>query len=132
MGLPLLHNYNFLISTTMAAAGGIIQAAMELVKEKERQGDKAMDRLHDGIKNQMQLTAGQGSWTSDAKPSQVVKEKETVKEKVNEPEEKEEAAPSASTTPTASTTTSASTEEKNEEDNIADMGILSLAQGASK
>ena len=76
----------------MAAAGGIIQAAMELVKEKERQGDKAMDRLHDGFKNQMQLTAGQGSWTSDAKPSQVVKEKETVKEKVNEPEEKEEAA----------------------------------------
>ena len=41
----------------MAAAGGIIQAAMDLVKEKERQGDKAMDRLHDGFKNQMQLTA---------------------------------------------------------------------------
>ena len=49
MGLSLLDNYNFLISTTMAAAGGIIQAAMELVKEKERQGDKAMDRLHDGF-----------------------------------------------------------------------------------
>ncbi len=34
----------------MAAAGGIIQAAMEVfVKEKERQGDKVMDRLHDGF-----------------------------------------------------------------------------------
>ena len=49
MGLSLLDNYNFLISTTMAAAGGIIQAAMELVKEKERLGDKAMDRLHVGF-----------------------------------------------------------------------------------
>lgn len=40
----------------MAAQGGIISAAMELIKEKERQGDKAMDRLHDGFKTQMQLT----------------------------------------------------------------------------
>lgn len=71
----------------MAAQGGIISAAMELIKEKERQGDKAMDRLHDGFKTQMQLTANQGSWTGDNKPSQVVKEKETVKEKVKEPEE---------------------------------------------
>lgn len=62
----------------MAAQGGIISAAMELIKEKERQGDKAMDRLYDGFKTQMQLTANQGSWTGDAKPSQVIKEKETA------------------------------------------------------
>lgn len=102
----------------MAAQGGIISAAMELIKEKERQGDKAMDRLHDGFKTQMQLTANQGSWTGDAKPSQVVKEKETVKEKVKEPEE-EKPAP-----------TPAPDDEKKDEKDIADMGIIGLAQGA--
>lgn len=127
MHLPLLDNYNFLLQHQMATAqGGIIQAAMELIKEKERQGDKAMDRLHDGFKTQMQLTANQGSWTGGSKPSQVIKEKETVKEKVKEPEDKEDAAPSPSTThvPTSS--------EDKKEENIADMGIIGLAHGASK
>lgn len=107
----------------MAAQGGIISAAMELIKEKERQGDKAMDRLHDGFKTQMQLTANQGSWTGDNKPSQVVKEKETVKEKVKEPEEeKEESTPSPSAPAPA--------DDKKDEKDIADMGIIGLAQGA--
>lgn len=109
-----------------AAQGGIIQAAMELVKEKERQGDKAMDRLHDGFKTQMQLTANQGSWTGDSKPSQVIKEKETVKEKVKEPDDKEDATPSPSATPAPTPS------EDKKEENIADMGIIGLAQGASK
>lgn len=110
----------------MAAQGGIISAAMELIKEKERQGDKAMDRLHDGFKTQMQLTANQGSWTGDNKPSQVVKEKETVKEKVKEPEEKPESTPA---TP-APAPTPAPDDEKKDEKDIADMGIIGLAQGA--
>lgn len=107
----------------MAAQGGIISAAMELIKEKERQGDKAMDRLHDGFKTQMQLTANQGSWTGDAKPSQVVKE--TVKEKVKEPE-KPESTPAS----TAPAPTPAPADDKKDEKDIADMGIIGLAQGA--
>lgn len=102
--------------------GGLISSAMELIKEKERQGDKAMDRLHDGFKTQMQLTANQGSWTGDSKPSQVVKEKETVKEKVKEPEEEKP----VSTTPAAP----APADDKKDEKDIADMGIIGLAQGA--
>ncbi|MDE7377540.1 MAG: hypothetical protein K2N13_01080 [Paraprevotella sp.] len=109
------------------AQGGIIQAAMELIKEKERQGDKAMDRLHDGFKTQMQLTANQGSWTGDSKPAQVIKEKETVKEKVKEPEEKTDTTPSSTSTPTPSPS-----EDKKEDNNIADMGIFDLAKVASK
>lgn len=75
----------------MAAQGGIISAAMELIKEKERQGDKAMDRLHDGMKTQMELTANQGSWTDggSSAPQKVVKEKVVEKEKVKEPEKEE-------------------------------------------
>lgn len=109
----------------MAAQGGIISAAMELIKEKERQGDKAMDRLHDGFKTQMQLTANQGSWTGDAKPSQVIKEKETVT-KVKEPEEEKEDKPSDSTP----APTPAPVDDKKDEKDIADMGIIGLAQGA--
>ena len=104
--------------------GGIISAALGLIKEKERQGDKAMDRLHDGMKTQMELTAHQGSWTGGSKtPDKVVKEKVVEKEKIKEPtEEKSEEKPS---TPTAT-----STDDKNED--VADMGIIQLAQGASK
>lgn len=109
----------------MAAQGGIISAAMELIKEKERQGDKAMDRLHDGFKTQMQLTANQGSWTGDAKPSQVIKEKETVT-KVKEPEDEKEDKPSDSTPATAP----APADDNKDEKDIADMGIIGLAQGA--
>lgn len=109
----------------MAAQGGIISAAMEHIKEKERQGDKAMDRLHDGFKTQMQLTANQGSWTGDAKPSQVIKEKETVT-KVKEPEEEKEDKPSDSTPAPAP----APADGKKDEKDIADMGIIGLAQGA--
>lgn len=110
----------------MAAQGGIIQAAMGLFKEKERQADKAMERLHDGFKTQMQLTANQGSWTGDSKPSQVIKEKEIVKEKAKEPEDKEEGTPSPSSTPAPTPP------EDKKDENIADMGIIGLAQGASK
>lgn len=85
----------------MAAQGGIISAAMELIKEKERQGDKAMDRLHDGFKTQMQLTANQGSWTGDAKPS--------------------DSTPAPAPAPA---------DDKKDEKDIADMGIIGLAQGA--
>jgi hypothetical protein len=111
----------------MAAQGGIISAAMELIKEKERQGDKAMDRLHDGFKTQMQLTANQGSWTGDAKPSQVVKEKETVKE-VKEPEEEKP----KSETPSAPAPAPAPepSGDKTDEKNVADMSIIGLAHGA--
>lgn len=103
----------------MAAQGGIISAAMELIKEKERQGDKAMDRLHDGFKTQMQLTANQGSWTGDAKPSQVVKVKEPEEEKP----ESTPASPAPAPTP-------APADDKKDEKDIADMGIIGLAQGA--
>lgn len=110
----------------MAAQGGIISAAMELIKEKERQGDKAMDRLYDGFKTQMQLTANQGSWTGDAKPSQVIKEKETAP-RVKEPEEDKEKEES---TPSPSAPAPAPTDDKKDEKDIADMGIIGLAQGA--
>lgn len=106
--------------------GGLISSAMELIKEKERQGDKAMDRLHDGFKTQMQLTANQGSWTGDSKPSQVVKEKETVT-KVKEPEEDKEEATASPSTPAPSP---APSDDKKDEKDIADMGIIGLAQGA--
>lgn len=101
--------------------GGIISAALGLIKEKERQGDKAMDRLHDGFKTQMQLTANQGSWTGDSKPSQVVKEKETVKEKVEEPKQEKPETPAAP-----------QSQDDDKEDEISDMGIIGLAKGASK
>lgn len=109
----------------MAAQGGIISAAMELIKEKERQGDKAMDRLHDGFKTQMQLTANQGSWTGDAKPSQVIKEKETVT-KVKEPADDKKDKPADSTPAPAP----APADDKKDEKDIADIGIIGLAQGA--
>ncbi len=92
MVLHLLYNYNFLILKDMAGAGMI----MEIIKMKERQGDKALDRLHDGIKTQMQTTASQGSWTGGAKPSQVVRDKTTVKEKPNEEEKGQQSKPEKS------------------------------------
>lgn len=63
--------------------GGIISSALQLIKEKERQGDKAMDRLHDGMKTQMELTANQGSWTDggSSAPQKVVKEKVVEKKR---------------------------------------------------
>ncbi len=110
--------------------GGIISAALELIKEKERQGDKAMDRLHDGMKSQMELTANQGSWTEGGKgPDKVVKEKVVEKEKTKEPEE-EKPAESA-----AAPTTPAPAETPKEDDKPADisgMGIFDLAKGAGK
>lgn len=120
------NKYNFLILTVMN--GGIISAALGLIKEKERQGDKAMDRIHDGMKTQMELTANQGSWTGDSKaPSQVVKEKVVEKEKIKEPEPEEDK-PEATKTEVAS----ASANEDKKEDDIANMGIIGLAQSASK
>lgn len=102
----------------MIQGGDIFSTALGLIKEKERQGDKAMDRLHDGMKTQMELTANQGSWTGASKaPAQVVKEK--VVEKVKDPEEDEE-----------SETTSEQAEDKKKDD-IANMGIIGLAQSAS-
>lgn len=107
--------------------GGIISAALGLIKEKERQGDKAMERLHDGMKTQMELTANQGSWTGDSKtPEKVVKEKVVEKEKVKEPEEEKEKKENE----TPSTPAAPSTDDKKED--VADMGIIQLAQGASK
>ena len=109
--------------------GGVISAALGLIKEKERQGDKAMDRLHDGMKTQMELTANQGSWTGDGKqPGHVVKEKVVEKEKVKEPEKEKpkEEAPAAEPTPAAPA------EDEEKEDDISKMGIIGLAQGASK
>ncbi len=106
--------------------GGIISSALQLIKEKERQGDKAMDRLHDGMKTQMELAANQGSWTGGSKPpAQVVKEKVVEKEKTKEPEEDKE-----DTTPSPSPSAPAPTEDK--KDNVSDMGIIELAKGATK
>lgn len=101
--------------------GGIISAALGLIKEKERQGDKAMDRLHDGFKTQMQLTANQGSWTGNSKPGQVVKEKETVREKAKEQEQEKPETPTAP-----------QSQDDDKEDDISNMGIIGLAKGASK
>ena len=57
----------------------------------------------------------------------MVKEKETLKEKVKEPEEeKEESTPSPSTPAPAPVPT----DDKKDEKDIADMGIIGLAQGA--
>ena len=104
--------------------GGIISAALGLIKEKERQGDKAMERLHDGMKTQMELTANQGSWTGDSKPpAQVVKEKVVEKEKTKEPEEKADETLAAPASPTSS---------DDDKEDVADMGIINLAKGASK
>lgn len=47
----------------MQGAGGIISGALSLVKEKERQADKGLERIHDSLKTQTQTTAAQGSWT---------------------------------------------------------------------
>lgn len=100
--------------------GGIISTALGLIKEKERQGDKAMERLHDGMKTQMELTANQGSWTGDSKGSEkVVKEKIVEKEKVKEPQkDEEEESPSAP----------ASADDEKED--VSNLGIMGLAQRA--
>lgn len=122
----MLHNYNFLISTNMQ--GGIISAALGLIKEKEKQGDKAMERLHDGFNTQMELTANQGSWTGDqSSPAKVVEKKEVVKEKVRDPEEEKDETASAATPPGAS-----SDDDDEKKEDVAGMGIFDLAQGASK
>lgn len=108
--------------------GGIISAALGLIKEKEKQGDKAMERLHDGFNTQMELTANQGSWTGDqSSPAKVVEKKEVVKEKVKEPDEGKEETESAATPPGAS-----SSEDEKKKKDVADMGIFDLAHGASK
>lgn len=108
--------------------GGIISAALGLIKEKEKQGDKAMERLHDGFKTQMELTANQGSWTGEqSSPAKVVEKKEVVKEKVKEPEEEKDEKTSAATPPGAP-----SEDDGEEKKDVADMGIFDLAQGASK
>lgn len=105
--------------------GGIISAALGLIKEKEKQGDKAMERLHDGFNTQMELTANQGSWTGEqSSPAKVVEKKEVVKEKVKEPNEETE---SAATPPGAS-----SSDDDEKKKDVADMGIFDLAHGASK
>lgn len=105
--------------------GGIIASALQLIKEKEKQGDKAMERLHDGMKTQMELTQSQGSWTGSSQPSKVVKEKVVEKEKTKEPEEEaEKPAESAPAAPGAS--------EEEQEKDVANMGILDMAKGASK
>lgn len=104
--------------------GGIISSALQLIKE-ERQGDKAMDRLHDGMKTQMELTANQGSWTDggSSAPQKVVKEKVVEKEKVKEPE-KEEA--------TTDTPTAPGADKEEQEKDVANLGIIDLAKQASK
>jgi TATA-binding protein-associated factor Taf7 len=107
--------------------GGIISTALE----KEKQADKASARLHDGMKTQMELTANQGSWTGDqsskSKPAAptttVVVQKDSEDDKKDTKDEEEE-------TPTAPGAESKS--EDDDKKNIADMGIISLAQGASK
>lgn len=105
----------------MQAAGGIISSALQLIQEKERQGDKAMDRLHDSMKTQMELTANQRSWTDggSSAPQKVVKEKVVEKEKVKEPE-KEEATPTA---PGA--------DKEEQEKDVANLGIIDLAKQAT-
>ena len=112
--------------------GGIISSALQLIKEKERQGDKAMDRLHDGMKTQMELTANQGSWTDggSSAPQKVVKEKVVEKEKVKEPEkekvkepEKEEA--------TTDTPTAPGADKEEQEKDVANLGIIDLAKQAT-
>lgn len=102
--------------------GGIISSALQLIKEKERQGDKAMDRLHDGMKTQMELTANQGSWTGSSAPQKVVKEKVVEKEKVKEPE-KEEA--------TTDTPTAPGADKEEQEKDVANLGIIGLAKQAT-
>lgn len=47
----------------MQGAGGVISGAMSLIKEKEKQADNGLDRIHDSLKTQTQTTAAQGSWT---------------------------------------------------------------------
>ena len=103
--------------------GGIISSALQLIKEKERQGDKAMDRIHDGMKSQMELTGMQGSWTEDSSgaPRQVVKEKVVEKEKTT-PDKSED---------DEDLLKSPESDEEHEDRNVADMSILDLAKGAS-
>lgn len=111
----------------MQGQGSIIGAALELIKEKEKQADKASARISDGIAHQADLTANQGSWTGGASstPKQVVKEKEVVKEVTKEPEEESP----KTETPTAPGADDGDDDKKG---GVADMGIVELAQGASK
>lgn len=105
--------------------GGIISSALQLIKEKERQADKASERISDGIKTQMELTANQGSWTgsSSSAPQKVIKEKVVEKEKVKEPEESK----TDEDTPEAP-----GADEEEQEKDVANMGIFDMARGASK
>lgn len=110
----------------MGGGGGIISSALQLIKEKERQADKAMGRLHDGMKTQMEVSAGQGSWTGNnsSAPQKIVKEKviekEEVKDTDDEPEEKDAPQPPGPD------------KEEPAGDKVADMGIIDLAKGASE
>lgn len=108
--------------------GGIISAALGLIKDKEKQADKASERLHDGMKTQMELTANQGSWTGEQSgtPAKVVKEKVVEKEKVKEPEDEKDKEESASPA------VGASSSDEDKKKNFADMSIIDLAKGASK
>jgi hypothetical protein len=134
--ISLLRNYNFLILTTMQ--GGIISTALELVKEKEKQADKASARLHDGMKTQMELTANQGSWTGDqsskSKPAAPTTTVVVQKDSEDDKEEKDTTKDSKEEETPASAAPGAPSAESEDDDkkNIADMGIISLAQGASK
>lgn len=91
-------------------AGGIISAALGKIEDRN---NKIMDRLHDGIKAQMQLTANQGSLTGDAMSSQ--EPKEGKKDKASNP-----------------TAVSAPDDDAEDEKGIADMGIIRLAKGAKE
>lgn len=102
------------------AGGGLISSAMELIKEKERQADKAMDRLHDGLKAQTEAATAGGSWTGAGGAPQKVVQKEKVVEKEKAPER--ELPDGAST--------AGSQSQGDEKENISDIGIIGLARGA--
>jgi hypothetical protein len=103
--------------------GGIISTALELIKEKEKQADRASARLHDGMKTQMELTANQGSWTGDHSTSQSKPVTSPTTVVVDKKEE---------TTKAPASIPSGESDDDDKKDDIANMGIINLAQGASK
>lgn len=70
--------------------GGIISGILGLVKEKEKQADKGLDRVHDSLKSQMEsMEAMKGDW-KEKKPQ--TSEHKIIKEKIIEKKDTENSA----------------------------------------
>lgn len=131
------------MSGFMQGGGGIMKSAMEMIKEKERQAERASQRLHDGLKTQMEMTASQGSWTGDgggqrrptAAVKEVVKEEPAKEESATEEstdKPKAPGAPGALGNEVPDVVDSSEGHDEESDDDVSKMGIMELAAAASK